>query len=92
MVPPYRNPSSQLDHAMWEKYNVVTNEARGGGGEYEVQVYTLHSGLECRISKEMQKYGIVDNELVKKYARSCPKFSIAQFLFPSNATRHARIQ
>ncbi|KAF8383135.1 tre-5 [Pristionchus pacificus] len=26
-----------LDHAMWEKYNVVTNEARGGGGEYEVQ-------------------------------------------------------
>ncbi|GMR33854.1 hypothetical protein PMAYCL1PPCAC_04049 [Pristionchus mayeri] len=27
-----------LDHAMWEKYNVATNEARGGGGgEYEVQ-------------------------------------------------------
>ncbi|GMT33330.1 hypothetical protein PFISCL1PPCAC_24627 [Pristionchus fissidentatus] len=28
----------KLDHAMWEKYNVATNEARGGGGgEYEVQ-------------------------------------------------------
>ncbi|GMT02889.1 hypothetical protein PENTCL1PPCAC_25063, partial [Pristionchus entomophagus] len=28
----------KLDHAMWEKYNVATNEARGGGGgEYQVQ-------------------------------------------------------